>query len=66
MQDYEHKDFHNIQKIGRGGSGEVYRANWKNLEQYFVLKSFNIDDDTAKEVIHEVITNIYTYIMSFI
>ena len=52
---YEHKHFSNIQKIGTGGFGKVYRANWKNSEQYLALKSFfNIDDITAKEIVHEV------------
>ena len=52
---YEHKHFSNIQKIGTGGFGKVYRAKWKNSEQYLALKSFfNLDDITAKEIVHEV------------
>ncbi|PKY60047.1 hypothetical protein RhiirA4_550541, partial [Rhizophagus irregularis] len=27
---YEYKQFYNIQEIGSGGFGKVYRANWKN------------------------------------
>ena len=54
---YEYKYFHNIQKIGKGAFGEIYRANWKNWEQYLVLKSlFNLGNAAAKEVVHEVIT----------
>jgi serine/threonine protein kinase len=54
---YEHKYFNNIQKIGTGGFGKVYRANWKNSDQCLALKSFfNIDDITAKEIVHEVLT----------
>jgi hypothetical protein len=62
---YEYKTFHNIQEIGRGSHGsKVYRANWKNLEQYFVLKSFsNIDDAVEKEIINEVIKE-YLYNLS--
>ena len=52
---YEYNHFSNIQKIGTGGFGKVYRANWKNSEQYLALKTFfNLDDITAKEVVHEV------------
>ena len=51
---YEQKHFSNIQKVGTGGFGKVYRASWKN-SQYFALKSFfNLDDVTAKEIVHEV------------
>jgi serine/threonine protein kinase len=39
---YEHKYFSNVQKIGTGGFGKVYRANWRNSEQYLALKSFLI------------------------
>ncbi|GBC06042.1 hypothetical protein RclHR1_06590002 [Rhizophagus clarus] len=51
---YDHKYFSNVQKIGTGGTGKVYRANWKNSEQYLALKSFfNLDNVTAKEIVHE-------------
>ncbi|RIA98214.1 kinase-like domain-containing protein [Glomus cerebriforme] len=46
---YEHKDFHNIEKI----DNEIYRANYKNSKEYFALKSFNLDNITIKEVVHE-------------
>jgi hypothetical protein len=60
---YEHNHFSNIQIIGTGGFGKVYRACWKN-SQYFALKSFfNIDNVTAKEIVHEV--NINYEIMLF-
>jgi hypothetical protein len=53
---YEYKYFKNIQEIGNGGFGKVYRANWKNSEQYFALKSFvNLDNITIKEFAHEVL-----------
>jgi hypothetical protein len=56
---YEYGDFKNIEKIGSGGFSNVYRANWKNSNQYLVLKSlFNLDHYTAKEIVHEVIENI--------
>ncbi|CAB5381436.1 unnamed protein product [Rhizophagus irregularis] len=44
----------NVQRIGTGGFGKVYRANWKNSDQYLALKSFfDLDDVTAKEIVHE-------------
>ncbi|EXX65232.1 Cdc15p [Rhizophagus irregularis DAOM 197198w] len=50
---YEY-NFSNIQEIGSGTFGEVYRANWKNSEQYIALKSFfNLNDVTVKEIVHE-------------
>ena len=49
---YEYKDFHNIEKIG---NGSIHRANWKNSEQYLILKSFyNFNDIIVKEIIREV------------
>ncbi|EXX57134.1 uncharacterized protein OCT59_024735 [Rhizophagus irregularis] len=52
---YEYKDFYNIEQIDNGYFGKIYRANWKNSKQYFVLKSFNFDNDViVKEIIHEV------------
>ncbi|CAB4479811.1 unnamed protein product [Rhizophagus irregularis] len=49
--DYEH--FNNIQEIGSGSSGKVYRANWKNSHNYLALKSFFDFNITAKEIINE-------------
>ncbi|CAB5393070.1 unnamed protein product [Rhizophagus irregularis] len=44
----------NVQRIGTGGFGKVYRVNWKNSDQYLALKSFsNVDDVIAKEIVHE-------------
>ncbi|CAB5381729.1 unnamed protein product [Rhizophagus irregularis] len=51
---YDYKHFSNIEVIGSGGFGEVSRANWRNLEQYVVLKSFfNLDSTTIKELSNE-------------
>ena len=53
---YEYKHFSNIQEVGSGAFGKVYRANWKNSEQYVALKSFfNLNNITVKEIVHEVI-----------
>jgi hypothetical protein len=53
---YEYNEFNNFQEIGTGGSGKVYRANWKNLEKHFILKSFfSLNNTIVKEIIREVI-----------
>jgi pyruvate/2-oxoacid:ferredoxin oxidoreductase beta subunit len=52
---YEYKNFSNVQEIGSGGFGKVYRANWKNFEDYLALKSFfNLNNVTVKEIVREV------------
>ncbi|CAB4388451.1 unnamed protein product [Rhizophagus irregularis] len=63
---YEHKYFSNVQKIGTGGFGKVYRANWKNSDQYLALKSFfNVDDVIAKEIIHEKMINSFYSLLEY-
>jgi hypothetical protein len=53
---YDFKYFSDIQETGAGNFGKVYRANWKNSEQYLALKSFfNLDSVTIKELVHEVV-----------
>jgi len=51
---YEYNHFLNIKKIGDNNFGKVYRTNWKNSEQYCILKSFKFDNATVKEIIYEV------------
>jgi len=51
---YEYSDFKNIKPIGKGSFGNVVRANWKNIDCFFALKSFNNDKVTLKEVVNEV------------
>ena len=51
---YEYSDFKNVQPIGRGAFGDVVRANWKNVDTIFALKSFNNDGSTLKEIVKEV------------
>ncbi|CAB5387468.1 unnamed protein product [Rhizophagus irregularis] len=50
---YEYSDFKNIQPIGKGASGSVTRATWKNITRFFALKSFNNDKQTHKEIVKE-------------
>ena len=53
---YDYKHFCNVQKIGNGAFGKIYRANRKNSEDYFALKSlFNPDNASIREIVHEVI-----------
>src|SRR5438094_8938639 len=53
---YEYENFKNIQEIGSGAFGKVFRANWKNFEHYLALKSFfNLNNVTVKEIVCEVI-----------
>ncbi|GBB88346.1 hypothetical protein RclHR1_01490027 [Rhizophagus clarus] len=51
---YEYKHFSNIQKVGIGYFAEVFRANYKDSEQYLASKSFfNLDIATIKEINRE-------------
>ncbi|GES93134.1 kinase-like domain-containing protein [Rhizophagus clarus] len=51
---YEYENFNNIEEIGSGSFGKVYRANWKNSHSYLALKSFfNLNDVTIKEIVNE-------------
>ncbi|PKY22867.1 kinase-like protein [Rhizophagus irregularis] len=50
---YEYSDFKNIQLIGSGAYGNVYRVNRKYSNRIFALKSFNYEKQTLKEVVKE-------------
>ncbi|GBC04578.1 hypothetical protein RclHR1_05750010 [Rhizophagus clarus] len=50
---YDYKHFNNIQEIGFGSFGKVYRTNWKNSHSYLALKSFFNFNITAKEIVNE-------------
>ncbi|EXX57522.1 Ste7p [Rhizophagus irregularis DAOM 197198w] len=55
IKHYEYKYFKNIQEIGIGGFGKVYRAKWKKSPKYFALKSLlNIDEGAIKELVNEI------------
>ena len=48
---YEYNHFSNIQVVGSGGFGKVYRANWKNSRNYMALKSFiNFNNTRLKKL----------------
>ncbi|PKY54721.1 kinase-like protein, partial [Rhizophagus irregularis] len=54
FKSYEYKHFNNTQVIGSGAFGKVYRANWKDSDQFIALKSFfDLNNVTVKEIVHE-------------
>jgi hypothetical protein len=56
IKNYDYEYFSPLERIGGGGFGTVYRAKWRESEQYFALKSFtNLENAAIKELAHEVI-----------
>ncbi|GBC02844.1 hypothetical protein RclHR1_04850012 [Rhizophagus clarus] len=54
IKHYEYNYFSNIQEIGISSIGKVYRASWKNSDQYVALKSLvNLDNIIVKELVRE-------------
>ncbi|RIA81104.1 kinase-like domain-containing protein [Glomus cerebriforme] len=52
---FEYSEFKNLETIGSGSYGNIIRANWKNAENFFVLKTFNKNDKTTiKEIVNEI------------
>ncbi|CAB4438284.1 unnamed protein product [Rhizophagus irregularis] len=53
---YDYKHFNNIQEIGSGSFGKVYRVNWKSFHNHLALKSFfnNNNNATVKEIVNEI------------
>ncbi|UZO05665.1 uncharacterized protein OCT59_026009 [Rhizophagus irregularis] len=52
---YEFGQFYNLQEIGSGGFGKVYRADWKDSHKCCALKSFyNLNDATIKAIVREI------------
>ncbi|CAG8697945.1 20806_t:CDS:2 [Racocetra persica] len=50
---YEYTRFKDIELIGEGGHGKVYRATHKNNEITVALKSFKSNNVTIKEIVNE-------------
>ncbi|UZO16541.1 uncharacterized protein OCT59_007926 [Rhizophagus irregularis] len=50
---YDYNHFNNIQEIGFGSFGKVYRANWKSSHSYLALKSFFNFNVMSKEIVNE-------------
>ncbi|GBB84972.1 hypothetical protein RclHR1_11570001 [Rhizophagus clarus] len=53
LQYHDYKQFRNIEQIGTGGFGKVYRVNLKNSEQPLALKSFKSDKASVKKIVNE-------------
>jgi hypothetical protein len=51
---YEYSDFKNVRRIGSGGFGKIFCASWKGEDNIFVLKIFEDDKSTLKEIVNEV------------
>ena len=51
---YEFNEFSNIEEVGNGIIGKMYKANWKQSEKCVILKSFNLDNAIVKEIVYEV------------
>ncbi|CAG8606278.1 1292_t:CDS:2 [Funneliformis mosseae] len=52
LNPFKYSEFTDIEIIGYGGFGCVYKARWKH--NIFALKSFSIDKVTLKEVVNEI------------
>ncbi|PKC58090.1 kinase-like protein [Rhizophagus irregularis] len=50
---FEYSDFKNLQLIGKGLFGNVFRATWRDATRFFALKSFNNDKQTLKKIVEE-------------
>ncbi|CAB5388587.1 unnamed protein product [Rhizophagus irregularis] len=51
---HDFDEFQNIKRIGTGGFGEVYRANWESSNTVVALKSLKNDDCCMKEIANEI------------
>ena len=51
---YEYSGFKLIKQIGHDSSGNLICASWEHTNCFFVLKSFNNDKTTLKEIVNEV------------
>ncbi|POG77041.1 kinase-like domain-containing protein [Rhizophagus irregularis DAOM 181602=DAOM 197198] len=52
---YEFSQFYNLQEIGSGGFGKVYRADWKDSHKCCALKYFyNLNDAAIKAIVREI------------
>jgi hypothetical protein len=62
LNHYEYSEFKNIQPIGGGNFGKVFRANWKNTDTVLVLKLLDNNKLTLKEIVNEVHKKILLFI----
>ncbi len=50
----EYSNFKHLKPIGHGSFGNVVRANWKQTDCIYALKSFSNEKTILKEVVNEV------------
>ena len=53
---YNYNEFQDIQPVGYGGFGKVYRANWESSNTVVALKRIenNVKSCVMKEIVNEV------------
>ncbi|PKY55767.1 hypothetical protein RhiirA4_448493 [Rhizophagus irregularis] len=51
---HDYNEFQDMECIGVGGFGNVYRANWKSSDTVVALKSLTNGKDSMKEVVNEI------------
>ncbi|POG65382.1 kinase-like domain-containing protein [Rhizophagus irregularis DAOM 181602=DAOM 197198] len=51
---HDYNEFQDMECIGVGGFGNVYRANWKSSDTVVALKSLTNGKDGMKEVVNEI------------
>ncbi|CAB4426590.1 unnamed protein product [Rhizophagus irregularis] len=51
---HDYNEFQNLQHIGSGVFGKVYRATWKSQDTIVALKSFEFNNYVMKEILNEV------------
>jgi serine/threonine protein kinase len=62
IKSFNHAEFSNIEKVGEGGYGNVYKAYWKSRRMTVALKALKtISDETTREFIREVNLTFYIY-----
>ena len=61
---YDYNEFQNINSIGAGGFGKVYRATWESSETVVALKSLK-DNSFIKEIVNEVFNKLFILFQLF-
>ncbi|CAB5386192.1 unnamed protein product [Rhizophagus irregularis] len=66
---HDYNEFHNMERIGTGGFGEVYRANLESSNTVVALKSLTSGNNNMKEIVNEIRlmrkVNLHTNIIQF-
>lgn len=57
---HDYNEFHDMERIGTGGFGEVYRANLESSNTVVALKSLTSGNNNMKEIVNEVLKLIIT------